>query len=34
MRERVGRLEEAIAEAVKVASPALQEVINDLQAQR
>jgi transposase len=34
MRERVARLEQAIAEAVKLASPALQEVINDLQALR
>src|ERR1035437_4305478 len=34
MRERVGRLEQAIAEAVKLASPALQQVINDLQALR
>ena len=28
MRERVLRLEQAITEAVKLASPALQEVIN------
>ena len=28
MRERVARLEQAIMEAVKLASPALQEVIN------
>jgi transposase len=34
MRERVTRLEQAIAEAVKLASPALQQVINDLQALR
>jgi transposase len=34
MRERVLRLEQAIAEAVKLASPALQEVITDLQAPR
>ncbi|WP_165419819.1 transposase [Edaphobacter modestus] len=34
MRERVARLEQAIAEAVKLASPALQQVINDLQALR
>ena len=34
MRERVGRLEQPIAEAVKLASPALQQVINDLQALR
>jgi hypothetical protein len=32
MRERVARMEQTIAEAVKLASPALQEVINDLQA--
>ena len=32
--ERVERLEQAITEAVKLASPALQEVINDLQALR
>jgi transposase len=32
MRERVARLEQAITEAVKLASPALQQVINDLQA--
>jgi len=31
MRERVARLEQAITEAVKLASPALQQVINDLQ---
>jgi transposase len=34
MRERVERLEQAIAEAVKLAPPALQQVINDLQALR
>ena len=34
MRERVLRLEQAIAEAVKLASPTLQEVITDLQALR
>jgi transposase len=34
MRERVARLEQAINEAVKLASPALQQVINDLQALR
>jgi transposase len=34
MRERVTRLEQAIIEAVKAASPALQQVINDLQALR
>jgi len=34
MRERVARLEQVIAEAVKLASPALQQVINDLQALR
>src|SRR5271167_3044124 len=34
MRERVLRLEQAIVEAVKLASPALQEVITDLQALR
>jgi transposase len=34
MRERVARLEQAIAEAVKLASPALQQVIHDLQALR
>jgi len=34
MRGRVERLEQAITEAVKVASPALQQVINDLQALR
>jgi transposase len=34
MRERVARLELAITEAVKLASPALQQVINDLQALR
>jgi transposase len=34
MRERVSRLEQAIMEAVKLASPALQQVINDLQALR
>jgi transposase len=34
MRERVTRLEQAIMEAVKLASPALQQVINDLQALR
>jgi hypothetical protein len=32
MRERVLRLEQAIVEAVKLASPALQEAITDLQA--
>jgi transposase len=32
--ERVARLEQAITEAVKLASPALQQVINDLQALR
>jgi transposase len=32
--ERVARLEEAITEAVKVASPELQQVINDLRALR
>jgi hypothetical protein len=32
--ERVKRLEQAIAEAVKLASPALQEVVKDLQALR
>jgi hypothetical protein len=32
MRERVTRLEQANMEAVKLASPALQQVINDLQA--
>jgi uncharacterized protein YdhG (YjbR/CyaY superfamily) len=31
MRERVAPLEQAITEAVKLASPALQLVINDLQ---
>jgi len=34
MRERVARLEQAIMEAVKLATPALQQVINDLQALR
>ena len=34
MRERVTRLEQAIMEAVKLASPALQQVINNLQALR
>ena len=34
MRERPERLERAITEAVKLASPALQQVINDLQALR
>src|SRR4030081_874920 len=34
MRERVERLERAITEAVKLASPALQQVVNDLQALR
>src|ERR1700678_1349036 len=34
MRGRVERLEQAMTEAVKVASPALQQVINDLQALR
>src|SRR3954453_8742879 len=34
MRERVARLDQAIMEAVKLASPALQQVINDLQALR
>jgi len=34
MRERVARLEQAIMEAVKLASPTLQQVINDLQALR
>ena len=34
MRERVARLEQAILEAVKLASPALQQVINDLHALR
>jgi transposase len=34
MGERVKRLEQAIAEAVKLASPALQEVVKDLQALR
>jgi transposase len=33
-RERVERLERAITEAVKLAPPALQQVINDLQALR
>jgi transposase len=32
MRERVARLEQAIMEAVKLASPALPQVINNLQA--
>jgi transposase len=34
MRERIARLKHAIAEPVKLASPALCQVINDLQAQR
>jgi transposase len=34
MRERVARLEQAIMEVVKLATPALQQVINDLQALR
>jgi transposase len=34
MRERVARLEQAITEAVKLASPELQQVVNDLQALR
>jgi transposase len=34
MAERVVRLEQAIAEAVKLASPQLQEVVKDLQALR
>src|ERR1035438_7355722 len=34
MRERVARLEQAIMEAVKPASPALRQVMNDLQALR
>jgi transposase len=34
MRERVARLEQAITEAVKMASPELQQVINNLQALR
>src|SRR5260370_35007565 len=34
MRERVARLEQAITEAVKLASPVLKQVINDLQALR
>ncbi len=34
MRERVARLEQAITEAVKLVSPALQQVINDLHALR
>jgi len=34
MGERVKRLEQAIAEAVKLASPAVQEVVKDLQALR
>ena len=34
MGERVARLEQAIAEAVQVASPGLQEVVRDLQALR
>jgi transposase len=34
MEERVKRLEQAIAEAVKLASPAMQEVVKDLQALR
>ncbi len=34
MRERVARLEQAIMEVVKLASPALEQVINDLEALR
>ncbi len=34
MRERVARLEQAIMEAVKLASPSLHQVIDDLQALR
>jgi transposase len=34
MLERVAGLEQAITEAVKLASPGLQQVINDLQALR
>jgi transposase len=34
MRERVKRLEDAIRDAVKLASPVLQQVVNDLQALR
>jgi transposase len=34
MAERVKRLEQAISEAVKLASPAIQEVVKDLQALR
>src|SRR5271165_7555516 len=34
MRERVARLEQAITESVKLASPVLQQVINELQALR
>lgn len=34
MSERVARLEQAITEAVKLASPSLQQVINDLRALR
>ena len=34
MRERVARLEQAITYALKLASPALQQLINDLQALR
>jgi transposase len=34
MRERVVRREQSIAEAVKLTSPTLQGVINDLQALR
>src|SRR5208282_6139635 len=34
MAERVVRLEQAIADAVKLASPELQEVVKDLQALR
>ena len=34
MAERVKRLEQAICEAVKLASPAIQEVVKDLQALR
>jgi hypothetical protein len=34
MAERVVRLEQAITEAVKLASPQIQEVVKDLQALR
>ena len=34
MRDRVARLEQAITEAVKLAPPRMQEVINALQALR